>query len=269
MHSQLCQLSISWVHPDPHLLENMAASLHAASLSAVHELKNLLKQVEQARAALGNLKRQIATAHRQICFDNSAHLVAINEQLILSALQNQTDAEQATQAFGELSRSYALDTLTQLPNRIPLKERFLHAIASAQRQRNRMAVLFIDINGFKVTNDTLGHGVGDQVLKHAAHCIANSVRDVDFVCRYGGDEFVVLVTDVAQASDAAVVAQKIALAAASFFTVEGMAISVSLSIGVAIYPEDGAEPDTLIGRADAAMYEAKRLNAHRYSAIRG
>lgn len=226
------------------------------------ELQSLLKQVAHARSVLADLRRQIAGAQRQVDFDDSANLVEANEQLILAALQNQTAAEQAKQALGELSKSYALDPLTQLPNRVPLKDRFLHAIASAQRQGNRMAVLFMDINGFKAINDTLGHDAGDEVLKHTAHCIARSIRDVDFVCRYGGDEFVVLVTEVAQAGDAEVVAQKIASAVASAFTVANTALSVSLSIGVAIYPEDGADATTLIRCADAAMYQAKRSNVN-------
>src|SRR5690606_38469255 len=131
------------------------------------ELQGLLKQVAHARSVLADLRRQIADAQRQVDFDDSAHLVEVNEQLIVAALQNQTVAEQAKEALGELSKSYALDPLTQLPNRVPLKDRFLHAIASAQRQGNRMAVLFMDINGFKTINDTLGHDAGDEVLKHA------------------------------------------------------------------------------------------------------
>lgn len=251
--------SSSLAHFEPYVLRNMDANFHAASPSPERELQDLLGQIAQARCALADLKRQIAAAHRKINFDARAHLVEINEQLIVSAMRHQTNAEQAAQAFGELSRTYAMDTLTQLPNRMLLKDRFLHAIASAQRQRNRMAILFIDINDFKGINDTLGHAVGDEVLKHAAQGIAHSVRDVDFVCRYGGDEFVVLVTDVAQASDAQLVLQKIVSAVASPFRVENTTISVSLSVGVAIYPEDGVEAETLIRRADAAMYESKRL----------
>lgn len=229
----------------------------------VSELKGLLKQVAHARSVLADLRRQIAGAQRQVDFDDSANLVEVNEQLIVAALQSQTVAEQAKEALGELSKSYALDPLTQLPNRVPLTDRFLHAIASAQRQGNCMAVLFIDINGFKTINDTLGHDAGDEVLKHTAHFIASSVRDVDFVCRYGGDEFVVLVTEVAHASDAEVVAQKITAAVTSAFTVANTTLSVSLSIGIAIYPEDGADAKTLIRCADAAMYQAKRSNVGR------
>jgi diguanylate cyclase (GGDEF)-like protein len=225
----------------------------------VDELRDLQQQIDEARSVLADLQRQTAGARRQLDFDDSAYLVEVNEQLIVSALQSQTEAEQAAQALGELSKSHGLDPLTQLPNRVQLQERFAHAIASAHRHRTRLAVLFTDIDGFKGINDALGHAAGDEVLKHAAHCIARSIRDVDFVCRYGGDEFVVLVTDLAQASDAAVVARKIESAVASPITVESRTMAVSLSIGVSIYPNDGAEPKVLIRCADVAMYEAKRL----------
>ena len=228
-----------------------------------NELHDLHQQVAQARAVLADVKQQIAGARGQRDGDDRITLIEVNEQLILSALRSQTDAEQATQALGELSRSYGMDMLTQLPNRVQLQERFHHAIASAHRHRSQIAILFLDIDGFKGLNDALGHAVGDEVLKHAAHCIASSVRDVDFVCRYGGDEFVVLVTDLAQARDAALVSQKIASAVASPITIESRTISLSLSIGVSSYPEDGIEADTLIRRADLAMYEAKKLKSNR------
>ena len=228
-----------------------------------NELHDLHQQVAQARAVLADVKQQIAGARGQRDGDDRITLIEVNEQLILSALRSQTDAEQATQALGDLARSYGLDMLTQLPNRVQLQERFHHAIASAHRHRNQMAILFLDIDGFKGINDALGHAVGDEVLKHAAHCIASSVRDVDFVCRYGGDEFVVLVIDITQACDAALVSQKIASAVASPITIESRTISLSLSIGVSSYPEDGIEADTLIRRADLAMYEAKKLKSNR------
>lgn len=210
---------------------------------------------------MADLKRQIAEARRQIDFDDSAHLVEINEQLVVSALQSQTDADQAAQALGEMRKSYGLDTLTQLPNRVQLQERLSYAIASAQRHRTCVAVLFADIDGFKGINDTFGHAVGDEVLKHTAHSITSCVRDIDFVFRYGGDEFVVLLTDLAQASDAALVSQKIALAVASPLALDKQTMSASLSIGVCIYPDDGVHADALIQCADMAMYETKRLKA--------
>lgn len=226
-------------------------------------MRDLQGQIAKARSVLADLERQIAGTRRQIDFDDSAYLVEVNEQLIASALQSRIDAEEAAQTVVDLSKSFGLDMLTQLSNRTQFHERFAYAIASAQRHGTRVAVLFADIDGFKGINDTLGHAVGDEVLKYTAHCIASSVRDVDFVFRYGGDEFVVLVTDVAQAPDAALVSQKIASAVALPITVANRSISVSLSIGVSVYPEDGVDADALIHRADSAMYEAKRLKVNR------
>ncbi|GAB2521743.1 diguanylate cyclase domain-containing protein [Simplicispira piscis] len=241
-----------------HTPDKLPAAPHAEN-----ELHDLQQQVARARAVLANLRRQIADTRGQRDGDDGISLIEVNEQLVISALQSQTDAEQAAQALGELSRSYGLDMLTQLPNRVHLQERFSHAIASAHRHRNHVAILFVDIDGFKVINDTLGHAVGDEVIKHAAHCIANSVRDIDFVCRYGGDEFVVLVTDLAQACDANLVSQKIASTVATPITMGSRTLSISLSIGVSSYPDDGVEADTLMRRADLAMYEAKRRKGNR------
>lgn len=248
---------------EPHRLTNREARTNPAPSHLARDLQDLHGQVVQARFVLSQLQRKIAGARRQVDVAESAQLVEVNEQLIVSALRRQSDAEQAAQALEALSRSCVLDALTQLPNRVPLQERFLHAMASAQRSGKRMAVLFIDINSFKGINDTLGHAASDDVLQHTAHCIAHAVRDVDFVCRYGGDEFVVLVTEVAQTSDAALVAQKIAAAAAVPFTLANltMPMAVSLSIGMAIYPEDGADAEALLRCADEDIYRAKRLRA--------
>ena len=233
-----------------------------ASFSSEH-LQDLLQQILQAREELAELQRQIAGARRQMNFADSAFLVEVNEQLIVSALKSQTEAEDSAYALGELSKSFGLDTLTQLSNRVQLLDQFAYAMASAQRHGTRLAVLFADIDGFKDINDSLGHAVGDAVLRHTAQCIARSVRDVDFVFRYGGDEFVVLVTELLQVSDAALVARKIEAAAASPIALDNQTISVSLSIGACIYPDDGGEADALIHCADLAMYEAKRSKAKR------
>ncbi len=244
-----------------HPLKNFPNPFASALATDTETVPGLLVQIAQARSVLTELKRQIATTRRQVDFDDSANLVEVNEQLVVSALQSQFDAEEAEHAFGELSKSFGVDTLTQLSNRVKFQEQFAYAIACAKRHGTRVAILFADIDGFKRINDTLGHAVGDEVLKHTAHCISKSVRDIDFVFRYGGDEFVILLTDIADAPDAALVSQKIESAAASPINVKNQTISVSLSIGVCIYPDDGVDADALIHCADVAMYEAKRLNA--------
>ena len=184
---------------------------------------------------------------------------------MIAALRHQADAETAAQALNEAARSAELDALTQLPNRVLLLDRLTLAIANAKRRDTRLALLFLDLDNFKQINDTFGHAVGDEVLQRAAHCLSASVRDADTVSRYGGDEFVILLTEVTQAADAALVADKMIAALAAPTHVGEHALSVTASIGISLYPDDGEDADTLIDRADAAMYRAKRVGLGGYA----
>jgi diguanylate cyclase (GGDEF)-like protein len=188
----------------------------------------------------------------------AVQLLEANEQLVLAALRAKTDAEAAAQALQEVARAAELDTLTELPNRVLLLDRFAHAIASARRRRARLALLFLDLNNFKQINDTLGHAVGDQVLQLVAQCLVSSVREADTVSRHGGDEFVILLAELSQASDAILVADKVIAALGAPNRVGNHVLRLAASIGISIYPDDGEDADTLIDRADAAMYRAKR-----------
>lgn len=190
--------------------------------------------------------------------EHASHLREANERLVIAALHAQTKAESATRALDEVSRAAELDTLTALPNRTLMLDRFAHAIASAKRHRTRLALLFLDLNGFKQINDALGHIVGDRVLKVAAEALTSSVREEDTVSRHGGDEFLILVTQVAEASDAVVVADKIIAALAAPAQVDDHVFHLTASIGISIYPDDGEDIEALIGLADAAMFRAKR-----------
>jgi diguanylate cyclase (GGDEF)-like protein len=203
-----------------------------------------------ARAA-----RKLTRLQRSI---TAARLVEANEQLVLAALRAQADAHAATQALRDLSRSTGLDALTSLPNRVLLLDRFAQAIAVARRHRGRLALLFLDLDNFKQINDTLGHAAGDQVLKRVAQCLASAVRDADTVSRYGGDEFVVLLAEVARPSDAALIADKLLAALGVPTRLGDHVLRLAASIGISIYPEDGEDADTLIDRADRAMFRAKR-----------
>src|SRR5204862_3814417 len=118
-------------------------------------------------------------------------------------------AESAAAALKQASRWGVHDVLTELPNRMLMLDRLTQAIAAAKRRGQRAAVLFLDLNNFKQVNDTLGHAAGDEVLKLVARCLVSSVRDADTVSRHGGDEFVILLTELAQPSDAALIADKL------------------------------------------------------------
>ncbi|MDP2052320.1 MAG: EAL domain-containing protein [Acidobacteriota bacterium] len=149
------------------------------------------------------------------------------------------------------------DALTSLPNRTLLSDRLARSIALSRRYGRRLAVLFIDCDKFKHINDTLGHAIGDQVLKSIAKRLTACVRESDTVSRHGGDEFLVLLSEVDHAGDAGVLADKIVQSVSEPHLIDGHELSLTVSVGVSLYPEDGQDAHSLITRADAAMYQAK------------
>jgi len=156
------------------------------------------------------------------------------------------------------------DPLTLLPNRFLLSERIGHALAKASRRDRMGALLFIDLDRFKTINDTLGHAFGDELLKHVAGRLTHTVRKEDTVARLGGDEFVVLVEDVENSDDVSIVAENILNAFLPAFTIKGQEFFVSPSIGIAVYPHDGEDIDSLLRNADVAMYRAKERGRKGY-----
>ena len=152
------------------------------------------------------------------------------------------------------------DVLTGLPNRLLLTDRLDRAIASAHRRGSLLAVLFMDLDGFKNINDRLGHAVGDQVLRSVAGRLAAGVRRSDTVSRHGGDEFVVLLTEVACAEDAAFSADNLLARIAAPHCIAGQDLHVTASVGIGVHPGDGPDAETLLKNADLALLRAK---AHR------
>jgi diguanylate cyclase (GGDEF)-like protein len=188
-------------------------------------------------------------------------LLAANEHLVVTALRAQTDAATARNALQTLSRSSELDYLTELPNRQSLMSRFAYAIAIARRTGTQLATLFVDLDNFKQINDTLGHAVGDQVLRLASQRLATAVRESDTVSRHGGDEFLILLTEVSHVADVVQIATKLISALARPARIDEHVLRLSASIGISMFPEDGKDIDTLIHLADEAMYRAKSSGA--------
>lgn len=149
------------------------------------------------------------------------------------------------------------DGLTGLYNRRRMLELLETSIADAARQGERVALLFIDLDGFKGVNDAHGHGVGDQLLTTVASRIASRARHADFVCRYGGDEFVVILPGLADWAGACHVARSIAKRVALPYRIDGVELQVSASIGVALYPDGASDGTELLRLADESMYRAK------------
>jgi diguanylate cyclase (GGDEF)-like protein len=149
------------------------------------------------------------------------------------------------------------DALTGLPNRVLFNDRTLRALAAAERYREQFAVGFLDVDGFKDINDQLGHAVGDQVLISVAHRLSSKVRRSDMVARFGGDEFTLLVERVRGRDPAEALVARFAAAVTAPLRIEGHDVSLSLSFGVAVFPDDGHSVDDLIHAADSAMYRHK------------
>ena len=149
------------------------------------------------------------------------------------------------------------DALTSLPNRALFYDRMQHTLALAKRNSWTVGVMLVDLDRFKAVNDTLGHAVGDKLLRQVAERLSKSVRTSDTVARLGGDEFAVVLNNLSAPEDAAVVGQKIVAAFQAPFQVEGHSLLSTLSIGAALYPNDSTDQETLLKNADAAMYRSK------------
>ena len=172
----------------------------------------------------------------------------------------------AAQADNEKLRHLAQhDPLTGLPNRISMRERLALALEISKRNRKKLAVMLVDLDGFKRLNDSRGHIVGDHALTSIAARLRSSVRASDTVARYGGDEFVVLAGELARAADAAHIAEKIADMVAVPMPVDGATERVGCSIGISVYPDDARTAEELVAHADRAMYAAKSDRERRYA----
>ncbi|MBK5542566.1 diguanylate cyclase [Pseudomonas sp. TH05] len=234
---------------------NDARSDNPRSLTAAQqELAQLRVQTLEVRATLARLQDEVVQAQR----GPANTLLEANQELVIRLLRAQDEAQTAAKALHEISHSIGIDDLTNLPNRRQLLTRIEHAIANAVRLGDGFALLFLDLNDFKVINDRLGHGVGDAMLKQVAQCLKASVRETDTVSRYGGDEFLILLNNVSRKADATRVVEKIISSLSTPYHVGQHELSLKVSIGICLYPDDAEHPQQLIDQADAAMYRAKR-----------
>jgi diguanylate cyclase len=209
-------------------------------------------RLKQAPSEADGLERALATSQRQLR----------GAQERIETLE-QRDSR-LKQRFLRLARKYSQarhaayhDELTGLPNRSLLLDRFNQAVAQGARQGRQVALLFVDLDGFKTVNDRLGHAGGDNLLRQVAGRLAACIRAGDTACRYGGDEFILMLPEVAGLESAATVAGKIRTRLAAPYAVDGSTIAVTASIGTAVYPVDGQDYGDLIRHSDIGMYRAK------------
>lgn len=209
----------------------------------------IYEDVTAERASRESLERAVA--------ERTAELREANRRL---------EAEIAERKHAESHAQHLADhdPLTGLPNRRLLEDRLTQALALSQRNRKLLAAMFVDLDRFKAINDSLGHAVGDALLKEVARRLVKQLRVGDTVCRIGGDEFVVVLPEIKRGADAANVAQKILETLSQPLTVDGREIHITPSIGISVFPDDGRDAGALIRNADAAMYHAKETGRANY-----
>jgi len=183
-----------------------------------------------------------------ICDDDNQMLGALGVNRNITERKNET---------ARLNHLAHYDQLTKVPNRYLLLDRLSHLITQSERNDYKFALLFIDIDKFKLINDTKGHIFGDQVLKEVASRLNGSIRNSDTLARFGGDEFIILLENISNKSDASTLAETLITTLKTEFIVEDEKVDLSCSIGVAIFPDDGNTTDSLITTADKAMYQTK------------
>ncbi len=229
----------------------------------LHEIGSSLSlpvMIEGQIAAVLNLN-----AFRTYAFSPEAQemakVFAAQIGVLLQRLSLEHELEQSNLELAKLAN---YDALTGLPNRALFADRLTQAITQSSRQDRYTALLFLDLDGFKLINDSLGHSVGDELLKHVAERLVNCVRDDDTVARLGGDEFTIILSSLKAPHDTIYVAENVLHTLSQPFLLDGRELHIGASIGITIYPDDGGNAQELVQHADTAMYHAKALGKNRY-----
>lgn len=202
-------------------------------------------EVKDLERALATSKRQLGVAQNRV------------ETLVKRDLRPKLRFLRLARKEAQARHVAYHDELTGLPNRSLLFDRFNQAVAHGARQGRRVALVFLDLDGFKSVNDELGHGAGDALLRQVAGRLTACIRAGDTACRYGGDEFVIMLPEVDGQESAAAVAEKIRSQLSAPYLVDHRTVTVTASIGVAVYPVDGQDYDALMQQSDIRMYRAK------------
>ncbi|MCX7145036.1 MAG: EAL domain-containing protein [Sulfuritalea sp.] len=243
-------------HKDGHAFWVRATGRQVAGQTDSIDLTWIFEDVTERHQAEEALLRAHDELEQRVV-ERTAELASANTQLQEEVFERM----QAEQRIWHLAHH---DGLTGLPNRTLLHDRLEQALAQAQRSRHRVAVMFLDLDRFKNINDSLGHAIGDELLKHVAERLKSVVRAVDTVSRLGGDEFVIVLHEVSSPDDVVQVAEKIVGALASAVSIEGHQLRATPSIGISIFPDDGDEVFGLMKSADTAMYHAKAAGRNNF-----
>jgi diguanylate cyclase (GGDEF)-like protein len=236
-----------------------AAPMTPESEAATRTLALLNAQADALRTDIAALRRELARTQREGLERRATRVAEADEELVSAAVHADSVAQTAANSLDEFARFNQHDELTGAPNRALMFDRLEHALSLARRRQTRVGVLFVDLDHFKQINDSLGHAAGDQVLQAVTGRLQSAVRSSDTVSRHSGDEFVVLLAEIIHAADAAPIARKMLAALAMPCRIGPHTLSLTASVGIAVFPEDGGDGQTLIHHADAAMYRSKKL----------
>jgi diguanylate cyclase (GGDEF)-like protein len=252
----------------------LAAELREGVVDIREDAADQREAVALIREGEAHLREGAATSREQgvraavkahVVFEDQLHMLQqANANLVIASMEAHQLAEEIEATKVELDHLAHHDVLTDLPNRMLLADRLGQAIEVARRQGRKLAVIYMDLDRFKHINDSLGHAVGDQLLKSVAQRLVACVRHSDTVSRQGGDEFVLLLPYIEHAEDAALSAQKILAALALPHRVDGSDLHISVSIGISIYPDDAHDADGMLKSADTAMYHAKESGRNNF-----
>ena len=243
-------------HRDGHPFWVRATGRQVASQADSVDLIWIFEDVTERHQAEEALLRAHEVLEQRVV-ERTAELANANTQL-------QEEVFERMQAEQRIWHVAHHDSLTGLPNRALLHDRLQQTLALAQRDRHRVAVMFLDLDRFKTVNDTLGHAIGDELLKHVAQRLTGVVRAVDTVSRLGGDEFVIVLHEMSSPDDAVQVAEKILGALATVVSIDNHQLRATPSIGISIFPDDGDEVFALMKNADTAMYHAKAAGRNNF-----
>lgn len=204
----------------------------------------------------------ITKQHSLVSVEMNISLIRYGEKEVLCFAVRDITARKRSEEMLKYQASH--DLLTGLPNRTLFNERLSQAIAKAKKAQQTLAVMFLDLDHFKKINDTLGHATGDQLLKNFAKRILHCLRSTDTVARWGGDEFTILLPHVSCEKDVAHISERIIDSIRHSFEIDNHQLHVGVSIGIAIYPQDGQDAETLLKNADAVLYRAKEQGRNHY-----
>jgi diguanylate cyclase (GGDEF)-like protein len=224
--------------------------------AAVKQREALVTQREEALIHANSAAHSGLEADHKLV-SQMAHLREANQNLVVATVQAQTLTQEVQTAKEVVTHMAQHDALTDLPNRTLFAERLTQAIALAKRHRSQLAVLFMDLDRFKSVNDLYGHAVGDELLRSVAQRMAAAIRGTDTVARVGGDEFLVLLSEVDDEQSVVSIVDTLYKSVCAPYTLGAYTVEIGLSVGISLFPDDGLEADTLLQKADTAMYHAK------------